>query len=149
MPDAHNHPAFVTPNATGVASPASLGEHQAAPAWPSEVAAAPELPFATYLFQFFLVSVALLLMGYWALKVLKARIPALGQALAGAKTLRLVDRLVLDPQRSVFVVAAGKRHWLLAASGDHVTTVAELHEADLAPDFARTLEKEHARDEPS
>lgn len=95
-----------------------------------------------YLFQFLLVTVALSAMLFVALRFARDRLPGLGLALHGGRSLRLVERLTLDPQRAAFIVAVGRRHWLLAASGEHITPVAELTPEDLEGDFAALVEKE-------
>ncbi|MEB3328562.1 MAG: flagellar biosynthetic protein FliO [Candidatus Sericytochromatia bacterium] len=104
---------------------------------------APELPIGAFLVQFLLVTLLMGAVAYAALRVVRDRFPGLGRALhRGGRSLRLVDRVALDAQRAAFIVAVGSRHWLLAASGDHVTTVAELSADDLGVSFATLVAQE-------
>jgi len=104
---------------------------------------APELPVGAFLFQFLLVTLVMGGLAYGALRLMRERFPTLGRALqGGGRSLRLVERVALDPQRAAFVVAVGRRHWLLAASGEHITPVAELAPEDLEPAFAAVLDHE-------
>lgn len=111
------------------------------------LATAPELPLGTYLFQFFLLTAIALVVGIFVLRYARDKLPALALPVSSAKNLRVVERVTLDPQRSAFVLAVGKRQWLLVASGDQVTTVAELSQQDVVPDFGATVEKESKHSE--
>lgn len=110
-------------------------------------ASAPELPLGTYLFQFFLLMTIAVVLGVFVLRYAREKWPALALATGSGKNLRVVERVVLDPQRQAYVLAVGQRHWLLVASGDQVTTVAELNGQDVTPDFDASVEKESKHSE--
>jgi flagellar biogenesis protein FliO len=104
---------------------------------------APELPIGAFLLQFLLVTAVMGAVAYAVLRLVRERFPGLGRALqGGGRSLRVVDRVALDAQRAAFIVAVGSRHWLLAASGDHITPVAELAAGDLDASFATLVEQE-------
>ena len=125
-------------------SPAALASPAAFPT-PMDMGVGPELPIWPYLIQLTLVTAVVAAMGYYVLKLLRDKVPGLGLALAGARSLRVVERAQVDQNRMVFIIGVGKRYWLLAASGDHVTPVAELDAADVEADFAQLVEKESQR----
>jgi flagellar biogenesis protein FliO len=102
----------------------------------------PELPLATYLFQFFLLTAIILVVGIFVLRYVRDKLPSLALPVGTGRSLRVVERVNVDPQRSAFVLAVGQRYWLLVASGDSVTPVAELSSQDLTPDFGAAVEKE-------
>lgn len=111
-------------------------------ATPPPAPVAPELPVGAYLFQFVLVTLALSAVLVVVLRVARDRLPGLGLTLQGSRSLRLVERVALDPQRAAFIVAVGRRHWLLAASGEQITPVAELSPEDVEDGFAALVDKE-------
>ena len=143
------------------AAPASVAPASAAPAtlaptpWlspyatpaPLELGSGPDLPIGAFLMQLALVTVLFVGAGYALVKYMRDRLPGMGLiAQPGAHGLKVVDRVMIDQVRSAFIVSVGKRYFLLAASGEQITTVAELDRADVEPDFSQVLEKENRRD---
>lgn len=116
---------------------------------PLKTGGGPDLPIGPYLLQLVVVTAIVAGAGYGVLRFVKAKGPALGLGVATrhGKTLQLVDRLALDAQRTAFVVQAGSRYFLLAATGDQIASVAELQASDVANEFGRIVEQERHRGE--
>jgi flagellar biosynthetic protein FliO len=113
--------------------------------------AADELPAGTGGFgaQLARTSLALLVVcvAAWALVRFAARRGMLG-APARGRHLAVIERVALDPRRSVFLLRVGKRGLVLGASEDGLRTLAELSESELREATEQTAaEREKAGDE--
>lgn len=107
----------------------------------------PELVVWPYLLQLVVFTAVLAAVALYGLRYLRDKFPGLnlGIGVASATGLRVVDRVTVDAKRSVFVVALGKRAWLLAATDHQVTPIAEIDPAELGNQFASLVEKESQR----
>lgn len=108
----------------------------------------PELVVWPYLLQLTVFTAVLGAVALYGLRYLKGRFPQLqiGLGLTSSLGLQVVDRVNVDAKRSVFVVKLGGRAWLLAATDQHVTTVAELDPEDMTGGpFDGLVEKENKR----
>lgn len=108
---------------------------------------AQDLAIWPYLLQLAVVTAVVAALAYASLRFARDKLPGLGLGLqqAGKRPLRVLDKVAVDAKRVVFVVAAGKRAWLVAATDTHVVPIAELSPEDLTaagPDFAGILQKE-------
>ncbi|MDB5102133.1 MAG: Flagellar biosynthesis protein FliO [Cyanobacteria bacterium RYN_339] len=110
----------------------------------------PEIAIWPYLLQLIVFTGLLAAGSFFGLRYLKDKIPGLsaGLGLSSATGLKVIDRVAVDARRTVFVVAMGKRSWLLASSDHHITTVAELDPEDLGSAFESLVSKETNRREP-
>lgn len=106
-----------------------------------------DIPIMPYLLQLLAVTGVVAALAFFSVKFLKDKAPGLGLGLNAGKQVKVVDKVVVDPKRMVFVVNVGNRYWLLAATENHVTPVAELSKQDLGGDFAQLLEQEKVRGE--
>ena len=112
------------------------------------IASGPDLNVLPYLLQLVLVTAVVGALGYFALKLLRDRMPALGLGLNASRQIRIVDKVMVDPKRVVFLVGVGDRLWLCASTDERVTPLAELTQADLeggkggSAAFADLLENE-------
>lgn len=106
-----------------------------------------DIPILPYLLQLLAVTGMVAALAFFSVKFLKDKAPGLGLGLNTGKQVKVVDKVVVDPKRMVFVVNVGDRYWLLAATESHVTPVAELTKQDLGGDFAQLLEQEKVRGE--
>lgn len=95
------------------------------------IATGPDLNVWPYFIQLVLVTAVVGALGYFALKLLRDRVPSLGLGLNASRQIRVVDKVVVDPKRLVFLVGVGDRYWLLASTDERITTLAELTKADL------------------
>ncbi|MNT49504.1 Flagellar biosynthesis protein, FliO [compost metagenome] len=86
-------------------------------------------------------------LGYFSLQYIQKKMPGLVVGNVTGKQIRLVEKLTIDPKRMVFMINVGDRYWLLAATEDSVTPIAELSKDDLGGQFARLLEQEKQRGE--
>lgn len=109
--------------------------------------AANDIPILPYLLQLLAVTGVVAALAFFSVKFLRDKAPGLGLGLNAGKQVKVVDKVVVDPKRMVFVVNVGDRYWLLAATESHVTPVAELTKQDLGGDFAQLLEQEKVRGE--
>ncbi len=87
----------------------------------------PELSLTGYLIQLVVVAVITLGMGYLALKFTKGKISPLNKG----KGIKILERLPLDPKRSLLVVGVGERRWLVGMGEGSFNTLAELNPEDL------------------
>ena len=85
----------------------------------------PEMPgWGAYL-KVILLLAGILALGYASLRLLAGRRGLMpGQSRSGQ--LAIVDRLPLEPRRSVYLVRAGSQHFLLASSENGIQTLGEL-----------------------
>jgi flagellar biogenesis protein FliO len=107
----------------------------------------PEISVWPYLVQLAIFTLILGGGAYFVLRLLRDKMPGLlpSLGLSSASGLKIVDRVQVDTKRMVFVVALGKRSWLVAATDHAVTTVAELDPEDLGSAFEAIVEKETNR----
>jgi flagellar biogenesis protein FliO len=105
------------------------------------------VPIVPYLIQLIVVTGVVGGLGYLTLQYVQKKMPGLAMGQATGKQIRLVEKLVVDPRRMVFMVNVGDRYWLCAATETHVTTIAELNKEDLGGQFAHLLEQEKSRGE--
>ena len=117
---------------------------EASPFLPGSGADVPILP---YLLQLLVVTAVVGALGYVSLQYIQKKMPGLVVGNVTGKQIRLVEKLTIDPKRMVFMVNVGDRYWLLAATEDSVTPIAELSKDDLGGQFARLLEQEKQRGE--
>jgi flagellar biogenesis protein FliO len=117
---------------------------------PPPFGAPPEIAVWPYLLQLGIFTALLAAAAFFGLRYLRDKIPGLsvGLGLTSQTGLKIVDRVAVDARRTVFVVAMGKRSWLLAATDHSVTTVAELDPEDLGSAFDALVDKETQRREP-
>lgn len=110
----------------------------------------PEIAVWPYLLQLAVFTLALSAAAFFGLRYLRDKVPGLsvGLGLTSTTGLKIVDRVAVDARRTVFVVAMGKRSWLLAATDHTITTVAELDPEDLGSAFDALVAKETNRREP-
>jgi flagellar biosynthetic protein FliP len=87
----------------------------------------PELSLTGYLIQLVVVAVITLGMGYLALKFTKGKISPLNKG----KGIKILERLPVDPKRSLLVVGVGERRWLVGMGEGSFNTLAELNPEDL------------------
>jgi flagellar biosynthetic protein FliO len=104
-----------------------------------------DVPILPYLLQLLVVTAVVGGLGYYSLRFVQNKVP--GLKIPHGKQIHVIDRVALDPKRMMFVVNVGGRYWLLAATEDNVTTVAELSKDDLGGEFAQLLEQEKHRGE--
>lgn len=103
------------------------------------LAPAPAVSIGPYLLQLVVVTLLMVGLGYLSVRLTKGgRMPGLG---FGTKGIRVLDRLALDAKRQLLVVNVGKRNWLVGMGEGSFSTLAELDEADLTPDFAQMVEE--------
>jgi flagellar biogenesis protein FliO len=129
-----------SPTASWLASPAP----EATPFTPG---GGMDVPIIPYLIQLLVVTGVVGALGYFSLQYVQKKMPGLALGQATGKQIRLVEKLVIDPKRMVFMVNVGDRYWLCAATEDSVTTIAELTKNDLGGQFAQLLEQEKQRGE--
>ncbi|HEY9721140.1 MAG TPA: flagellar biosynthetic protein FliO [Oscillatoriaceae cyanobacterium] len=114
---------------------------------PAPLGGNPDIPILGYLVQLAVVTALVAGLGYISLKFTRGKLPMLGNlGLGGQKQIRILDRVAVDPKRLVFLVGVGKRYFLVAATENSATPIAELAQEDLG-DFAQTLEQEKLRGE--
>ncbi|HEY9900416.1 MAG TPA: flagellar type III secretion system pore protein FliP [Pantanalinema sp.] len=105
----------------------------------SALAPGPDVSIGPYLVQLALVTLLMIGLGYVSLRLAKGgRLPGLSLRPRG---IRVLDRLAVDAKRQLMVVNVGKRNWLVGMGEGGFSTLAELDEADLTPDFARMVEE--------
>jgi len=99
-----------------------------------QVGVEPGLPAGTTGFGVQLFQSAMALVGVCVAAWLVLRWIAQRQygANGAPRNLRVLERVALDPRKSVFLVEAGSRVFLLGASDQSVNTLAELSREDLA-----------------
>ena len=87
----------------------------------------PELSLAGYLLQLVIVGVITLGLGYVALKFTKNKMSPVTKG----KGIKILERLPVDPKRSLMIVGVGERRWLVGMGESEFNTLAELKPEDL------------------
>lgn len=85
--------------------------------------------FGAQLFQSVVALVAVCMTAWLVLRWIAQRGPNANRA---TKNLRVIERVALDPRKSIYLVEAGTRVFLVGASDQSVNALAELSRADLA-----------------
>ena len=88
----------------------------------------PELSLTGYLIQLLVVAVITLGLGYAALKFTREKMGPL----AKGKAIAILERLPIDPKRSLLIVGVGQRRWLVGMGDTGFQSLAELNAEDLA-----------------
>jgi flagellar biosynthetic protein FliP len=100
----------------------------------------PELSLTGYLLQLVVVAALTLGLGYIALKFTKNKI----SPMAKSKGIKILERLPVDPKRTLLIVGVGERRWLVGMGESEFNTLAELNPEDLpvaenGPDFGKLV----------
>lgn len=87
----------------------------------------PELSLTGYLIQLLIVGTLTLGLGYLALKFTKNKLSPITRG----KGIKILERLPIDPKRSLMIVGVGERRWLVGMGESEFNTLAELNPEDL------------------
>ena len=145
-------PASIAPSAAASALPSA----EPTPSWlatsapieePLPLGKPGEMPILPYLLQLLVVTAVVAALGFFSLRYVRDKVPGLAMGPGMGKQIRVVEKLVIDAKRMVFMVNVGDRYWLMAATESQVTPIAELSKDDLGGQFARLLEQEKQRGE--
>lgn len=101
----------------------------------------PELSLASYFIQLVVVAALTLGLGYLAIRFSRAKMSPLFKN----KAIKILERLPVDPKRSLMIVGVGERRWLVGMGEGSFSTLAELNPEDMPapeakPDFDQMVE---------